>query len=509
MSATPPQPLPRQRLSFQRLSFQHLSFQHLSFQRLSFQRLSFQRFCFFLLFLSSFAPRLGFADTPTTLPQQALQEKDHQKRAQALDDLAKNKEAAIAAIPAINKLLQDEKPYLRQRAAKLLAKLGQPAASAIPTLFTATEGKMSGFWESSVRAAVIDALAALGKYDLPAIKKALQDKAWSKRRLAAFALGKMGAEAAPALSLLIALHADEHGSVLYAASYSLKQLCKVAIPHANAPHAAIPPLIDALAHKHSSVRKAAAEALGLFGEKAHSAIPKLTPLLEDKDSWTRRAAEDTLGRFGKKGQLAMHRHALSHADPQKRRQALLSILAMKLPAEEAYPIFSRALQDKERIVLEAAFKGLTSLGRQAKAALPALQSFLNHEEIGLRLAAIEAIAALAQDALPALPSLLARASYSVEKNFTILRALDKAIQSIGQPAIPALIALLADEKLSPRASSQLSRFRQAAIPALLLAIRSPHSLTRKGATDALVNMGTPALLPLIQALQASCPPPSR
>jgi HEAT repeat protein len=504
MSATPPQRLPRQRFSFQRFSFQRFSF-----QRFSFQRFSFQRFSFFLILFFFFSPTLGLAETPTTLPQQALQEKDHQKRAQALDGLAKQKDAAIAAIPAISKLLQDEKPYIRQRAANLLATLGKPAAAAIPALLTATEGKMAGFWESTLRSTVIDALAALGRYDLPAMKKALQDKAWSTRRIAAFALGKMGAEAAPALPLLIALHADEHGSVVYAASYSLKRLCKVAIPHTSAPHAALPLLIDALAHPHSSVRKAAAEALGLFGEKAHNAIPKLTPLLEDKDTWTRRAAEDTLGRFGKKGQFAMHRYALSNANPQKRSQALLAILAMKLPASDTYPIFSRALQDKERVVLEAAFKGLTSLGREAKPALPALQSFLNHEEIGLRLAAIEAIAALAQDALPALPSLLARASYSIEKNFTILRALDKAIQSIGQPAIPALIALLADEKLSPRASSQLSRFRQAAIPALLQAIRSPHPLTRKGATDALSNMGTPAILPLIQALQASCPPPAR
>jgi len=62
--------------------------------------------------------------------------------------------------------------------------------------------------------------------------------------------------------------------------------------------AAVPALIDALAHPDAEVREQAARALSLIGPKATAAVPELIKLLDDDAEPVRRQAARALGQIG-------------------------------------------------------------------------------------------------------------------------------------------------------------------------------------------------------------------
>ena len=69
--------------------------------------------------------------------------------------------------------------------------------------------------------------------------------------------------------------------------------------------AAVPALIDALAHPDPEVREQAARALALIGPKATAAVPELIKLLDDEAEPVRRQAARALGQVGPAAKIAI------------------------------------------------------------------------------------------------------------------------------------------------------------------------------------------------------------
>ena len=67
---------------------------------------------------------------------------------------------------------------------------------------------------------------------------------------------------------------------------------------------AVPALIAYLEHRRLLVRESAADALGNLGEHAAPAVPALTKCLEDRVDFVRRSAAAALGKVGQQAALA-------------------------------------------------------------------------------------------------------------------------------------------------------------------------------------------------------------
>ncbi|MBI3561709.1 MAG: HEAT repeat domain-containing protein [Gammaproteobacteria bacterium] len=123
-----------------------------------------------------------------------------------------------------------------------------------------------------------------------------------ERAGAAFQLGKLGAEAAPAIPMLIALFADTTPVLLsryigggYRSSNATSPGEEAAQAIAKIGHGAVAELRQALRQNNPQVRRLASKALGQIGEIA--TIPDLLPLLDDPDRQVRATTAIALGSY--------------------------------------------------------------------------------------------------------------------------------------------------------------------------------------------------------------------
>jgi HEAT repeat protein len=174
----------------------------------------------------------------------------------------------LAAVEVLFGALRDEKSPVRQHAAEILGKIGQPSAVQ-PLSITLTYDH-----SASVRAAVAQALGELrdaGAVDT--LVAALKDKDSSVRKNAAEALGKIGH--ANAVNPLI--------SVLQGSDSELSRTAIVALGKIGDTNA-VNPLIAILKSRYSNNRDMAAMALGEIGDPGtvEPLISELVGLDEDK-----------------------------------------------------------------------------------------------------------------------------------------------------------------------------------------------------------------------------------
>lgn len=133
---------------------------------------------------------------------------------------------AVAALRQV--LRQDSQANLRGLAATRLGKLGQPAGAAAPELAESLADRDDG-----VRRKAADALVALGP---PAVAPTMQKLAASDvavRRLAVFVLGKLGADAKPALESLRKLQQDSDAEVQQLAQLAVRRIEGAQTPAGN------------------------------------------------------------------------------------------------------------------------------------------------------------------------------------------------------------------------------------------------------------------------------------
>ena len=126
-------------------------------------------------------------------------------------------EDAVAALRQV--LRQDSQANLRGLAAARLGKLGRAAGAAAPELAESLSDRDEG-----VRRKAADALAALGKSAVEPTMQKLDASDVVVRRLAVFVLGKLGADAKPALESLRKLQQDSDAEVKQLAQLAVRRI---------------------------------------------------------------------------------------------------------------------------------------------------------------------------------------------------------------------------------------------------------------------------------------------
>ena len=187
-----------------------------------------------------------------------------------------------------------------------------------------------------------------------------------KERLnAAYRLGRVGADAVPALK-----------QMLHSTSAAIREYAGYALSLTGAP--AVPTFIDALQATDDSVRASAAFAMADMGKAAQEALPALMRAAQDPNDLVRRHATEGLGLIGQ-------------------------LVSEDMDVSEVVHVLTTGLSDGHFPVRDNAARALAKLGVLAEPAIPALITQLEDEDRYVRFHAAVALKQIetpaAQDAL--------------------------------------------------------------------------------------------------------------
>jgi HEAT repeat protein len=267
---------------------------------------------------------------------------------------------------------------LRCGAARCLGMLGPQAESAVAQLARAMRDP-----ELAVRNEAASALAQLGKAAVPYFTLALQEKDPHARQAAAFFLGRIGPDAAPAVpSLALALE-DKEASVRVVAAIALQGIGSRAA-------ASVPALIQSLADPDPIVRSSASTSLS---ELRTPSVWALVNLVNHGDLSVQKAATAALVENYRALRLtaATFRKMAQSEDAASRELALETLGILRADDDATLNTLSAALKDVDPKVRLAAVKAFSSINWKAQVALPALTACLEDPSPAIRAAAKETL----------------------------------------------------------------------------------------------------------------------
>lgn len=289
------------------------------------------------------------------------------------------------------------------------------------------------------------------------------------RNAAAEALGRMGEAAVPALLALL-----EHDGADQR-RFAAEILAVVGSRTAEGP------LVAALDDVDPNVRVAAAEALGkVGGDEAASALELA---LERPDALLRLSAMDALARLGRAPPLPVLVALLE--EPKVRRAAYRGLGLVAHPS--AIDLVCRGIVHEVRAVREASF---AALAMQRSRAEPAHRAEIeNKARIALRRVA---------DAKALLEAALASEDAAVRTGalWAVVALKDASLAG-------ALAQAAEDERLVSEVIPALTQLGTAAGPVLVEALPQLSGVARQAAGEALIQLATPSLAPLMGALLES------
>ena len=329
-------------------------------------------------------------------------------------------------VPALVKHLQSDSPLIRFHAAQALGDLGPAGAPAVPALVGALKDA-----DLSVRRAAADSLGEIGpaaKASIPALVAALDDAAGSVTLNAIESLGQIGKASVPALLEKLK---EQHFQLL--ATTVLGEIG----PDASE---AVPALTGLLNSKNIDVRREAMLTLASICPASKSAAPELLRILEDKQSTVRPAAAYALGRLGAKEAASVLKISLDAPnDPMLGLTSIWALLQLEPNNEDyakiAVPRLVAALtNDRPRVRLEAATT-LGKLGPQSKSAVAALQKSLKDDHHEVRVESLVALAEIGVDSQPAVSDII---ELLREEDPNIRFTSGYALGQIGPPAMAAV-----------------------------------------------------------------------
>ena len=209
------------------------------------------------------------------------------------------------SVPTVIQLIKDlfdEDPEVRKDAAKALGLLGDPV-SVEPLVLAAIHDKIY-----EVRKAATEALVRIDRAEArDLLVQALSDEALNVRRAAAETLGWLGDRAAVTPLVGVTLFDDER-TVRLAAADALNQLD---------PIGATDLLEDVLDDEDPDSRRAAAEALGFLGNRSAMRGLALVALYDDSEA-VRQAAIQSLNKLDRDGAMELLLEELASDDPDSR-----------------------------------------------------------------------------------------------------------------------------------------------------------------------------------------------
>jgi HEAT repeat protein len=223
----------------------------------------------------------------------ALKDADPQVVGHALDALAS---LGPKVLDKIDQALQE--PTLRHYATRLIFRLGEKGAPAVPALIEVLKQPTENEDDLLFRREVQYTLAAIGpgaKDAVPELIRSLASEDEEVFGTACYALGKIGPTAGPAVPALKKQWDERQDAQRVVIAWTLLKIMP------NAPKLqkfAAPLLIRALNSERELARAEAARTLGELGELAKPAIPRLKELLEDESPMVRDSASAALQKLG-------------------------------------------------------------------------------------------------------------------------------------------------------------------------------------------------------------------
>lgn len=410
--------------------------------------------------------------------------------AKALED--KDAEVRMSAILAIGQItgtpsaeplvvaLKDENPRMRDTAAALLVKMGQPAVASL-TRFKNEES-------ADLRLVAITIMGRIKHADaVPALVAALDDKEQAVRDAATFAFAQVGEASIPALTTLLA---DADVQKRWTAAYALNSI--------GSPKTA-DPLIVALNDRDERIRDLATSALTRIGKDA---IEPLAKAAKNENVDVRLAAINALGGMARPDTISILHAALKDDEPIIRDAAVAAL--GNTGSAKAIPALTEAIQNKDTKVRADAVQALVKLGRDS---LEVMVEASKDKDWQVRRAATDGLGMLGlADAVPALNRLI------VDEDDRVRTAAGLAIARIGPSArlsITPLINTLKDKSDEVRdaaayALAKLAPGNDTVVPALIRALRYEDVRARVGAANAIARLGPlapSAVFPLITGLK--------
>ncbi len=224
----------------------------------------------------------------TPIWEKALQDADQTTVQYALDAIA-----AIGA-PAVPRLIDGLKhEELRGQIAYTLGKIGPAAVAATPALTKLIRDK-----DERVAHEAILALAGIGpgaKAAVPELVETLQQSDHENAVAVVYALGKIGPDAAAAQEPLTKALASSDRQLALASAWALTRILPASPELATK---TLPILIDGLSNDAAIARQGAAEGLANLGALAKEAVPALKKAAaDDEDPAVRKAATESLERI--------------------------------------------------------------------------------------------------------------------------------------------------------------------------------------------------------------------
>jgi HEAT repeat protein len=407
-----------------------------------------------------------------------LRHADSMVRAEAAADLGTLGATGKAALGALRDRFDDPDGYVRVYAAEAVVLIDAAAPDALDSLVKMLDDRRDG-----PRGAAATALASLEpppRCAAPALTRCLrEDSDEYVRRVAAFALGRMGVDidhgvfqAPEAVAALAeALRSDPDEGVRFWSAHTLRRFG----PDARR---AIPALGAALTDESQQVAEVSAAALERFG-------PEVVPLFADALASGRCRADDViidyLREMGPVAKQAAPALCFALAGPWTARQKAalaLRVIDRDTAVREVIPALVNVMDQSGGEVIST----IAEFGSDARAALPALMKCFQDEKNSRRRAAINAIAEIGiggSDVETLLRGLLQ------EKEASVRMAAWSALGRIGcsSEAVAGLVdeikrATGNDLPVALRALESLGGEARTAVPALRQALRKQGAAHR-------------------------------
>lgn len=309
----------------------------------------------------------------------------------------------------------------------------------------------------------------------------LRSKDAKERRSAAFALGKMGPSAVPALAALkAACKAEKDAKVKDAMVFALGEICRDTEGPKLNDRELEPLFVSALAEPDGHVRRSAVYALGCLGSKSADTRRALETALGDRDAGVRQNAAWALGQYGT-DVLPLLKRALNDADSLVKRDAASALLQMD-DADKVHELLKDLLplcRDASSEVRRATLNVLVRVvNPKDTEAIPPLVAAMDDTDVENRRNAALALSNIGgEETAKAVPILLE----AIKNGDSDLRRQScLAIRNIGAkaaPAVPEMVRLLRDDpdvKMREHAALALGGIgaaSESAIPALVAKIK--------------------------------------